>query len=66
MQTAQEAQAAVSGLSTSELRKFRQWFDEFDARAWDRQIERDARSGKLDALAAQALIDFRAGKCREL
>ncbi|NCP34178.1 MAG: hypothetical protein GW867_29605 [Armatimonadetes bacterium] len=66
MPTAQEAQAAVSGLSASELRKFRQWFDEFDARAWDRQIERDARSGKLDALAAQALVDFHAGKCREL
>ncbi len=41
----------VSGLSAQELAEFRQWFAEFDAVAWDRQIERDAKAGKLDALA---------------
>jgi hypothetical protein len=32
----------VSGLSAEELSEFRRWFAEFDAAAWDRQIEREA------------------------
>ena len=55
----------VSGLSAEELTKFRQWFAEFDAAAWDRQIERDAKAGKLDALADEALRDHAAGKSTE-
>jgi len=42
-------------LSTAELAAFRNWFREFDAEAWDRQIEEDAKSGKLVALANAAL-----------
>ena len=57
---------AVESLRPSELAEFRQWFSEFDAAAWDEQIEQDAGSGKLDALAAEALSDFRAGSAREL
>jgi len=45
----------VSGLSADELAEFRQWFAGFDAAAWDRQIEQDAKAGKLDALADEAL-----------
>lgn len=36
----------VSGLSAEDLAEFRQWFAEFDAAAWDRQIERDVKAGK--------------------
>ena len=46
---------AIRMLSTAELAAFRNWFREFDAEAWDRQIEEDAKSGKLDALANAAL-----------
>jgi hypothetical protein len=52
----------VSGLSAGELAEFRQWFAEFDAAAWDRQIERDVKAGKLDALAEEALRGHSAGK----
>jgi hypothetical protein len=55
----------VSGLSAQELAEFRQWFTEFDAAAWDRQIERDAKAGKLDALADEALRAHSAGKSTE-
>jgi hypothetical protein len=55
----------VSGLSAEELAQFRQWFAEFDAAAWDRQIERDAEAGKLDALADEALRDHATGKSTE-
>jgi hypothetical protein len=33
---------------------------------WDREIERDAASGKLDRLMKQALADHAAGKSRLL
>ena len=56
----------VSQLSASELSAFREWFFEFDAEAWDKQIERDSQSGKLDSLAANALKDFQSGKSTEL
>jgi hypothetical protein len=55
----------VSGLSAEELAQFRQWFAEIDAAAWDRQIERDAEAGKLDALADEALRDHATGKSTE-
>jgi len=34
--------------------------------AWDQQIEADAKAGKLDALADEALADHRAGRSRKL
>jgi hypothetical protein len=49
-----------------ELKKFRAWFAEFDARAWDAQIEADSKAGKLDALVAEALAEHEAGETREL
>jgi len=57
---------AVESLPPSELAEFRRWFAAFDAAAWERQIEQDASSGKLDGLAAEALADYRAGSTREL
>ena len=65
-QTLQEIEIAVSQLSTDKLVSFRDWFDEFDARVWDRQFEDDAMSGKLNELARQAISDFRVGKCKQL
>lgn len=56
----------VQALSREELATFRSWFSEFDAEAWDRQLGADAASGKLDALAGEALKAFRAGRCSEL
>ena len=56
---------AVESLPPLELAEFRGWFAEFDATAWDKQIEQDAVSGKLDVLAAEALADYRTGSARE-
>ncbi len=57
---------AVEALPAAELAEFRHWFAEFDAASWDKQIEHDAVSGKLDALAAEALADHGAGAARDL
>jgi hypothetical protein len=60
-----EIEEAVRRLATAELAAFRAWFAEFDAEAWDRQIEDDVASGRLDALADEALEDLREGRCTE-
>ena len=57
---------AIEALPPAELAEFRRWFAEFDAAAWDRQLEEDASAGTLDQLANEALADFHAGPPREL
>lgn len=64
--TVQGLQAAVSQLLAQELARFREWFEEFEAKMWDEQFEKDVKSGKLDHLAEQAIADLRAGNCKEL
>ena len=62
----EEIEKAVSKLPPEEISKFRNWFDEFDGKLWDEQIERDAKHGKLDELAQQALKDHKDGRTKEL
>jgi hypothetical protein len=57
---------AIQALPPAELAEFRRWFAEFGSAAWDRQIDADAKAGKLDHLAAEALADYRTGSPREL
>jgi hypothetical protein len=57
----EQLEREIQRLSADELAEFRQWYAHFDADAWDAQIEADARSGKLDALADEALKEHRAG-----
>jgi hypothetical protein len=64
--TLHDLENAISGLPPDELAKFRSWFLEFDADAWDRQIEQDAKAGKLDRLAEEALEDYRSNRTTEL
>ncbi len=66
LSTIQEIERAISRLPLKDLTRFREWFEEFDAKVWDKQLEADAKAGKLDKAASQALNDFRAGKCKEL
>ncbi|HEY7087853.1 MAG TPA: hypothetical protein VH518_07160 [Tepidisphaeraceae bacterium] len=66
MATVKEIEQAVQKLAPEELAAFRAWFAEFDGQLWDRQFERDASSGALDALAEEALKDLKDGRCTEL
>jgi hypothetical protein len=66
MSEVEQLEQKIQNLSEVELAKFRAWFAEFDANAWDRQFERDAKAGKLDALAGKALRDHASGKTRPL
>jgi len=64
--TLKQIENAVKNLAEKELAAFRQWFAEFDAEQWDRQFEDDVKSGRLDALAEEALKDLDAGRCTDL
>jgi hypothetical protein len=66
MSTVEEIEQAVSKLPPDDLARFRAWFEAFEAAHFDEKIERDAKSGKLDRLADQAIADYRAGRAREL
>jgi hypothetical protein len=62
----QEIETIISQLPPADLTKLAQWFEQFHADAWDAQIEADAAAGKLDALAAEALAEYRAGQATEI
>ncbi len=56
----------IMALSRSELAALRDWFQLYLSDEWDKQIEADAKAGKLDHLARQALADHQAGSTKSL
>jgi hypothetical protein len=66
MTTLEEIEKAVTNLTPEQLARFRAWFEEFQERAFDAQIERDAKAGKLDKMAEEAIRAHREGRTREL
>ena len=62
----EDLESAVSRLSATELARFREWFDDFAADHWDRQIEADIVAGRFDAAGRKADEDFEAGRCTPL
>lgn len=58
-----EIESAVSGLSADELARFSEWFEEFVADQWDRQIERDLQAGRLVPAMKRADEHYEAGHC---
>ena len=57
---------AVEKLTSSDLMEFRSWFLNYDADLWDKEIEEDYHSGKLDNLISEAIQDYQEGKATEI
>ncbi|MEW6777934.1 MAG: hypothetical protein AB1405_16665 [Bdellovibrionota bacterium] len=66
MSKVEQIEQEIRALPREELSTLRRWFQEYDAEAWDREIEADVASGKLDALAEKALKAHRAKKTTAL
>ena len=66
MTRVEQLEQEIAKLSADEFAQLRDWLLEQDWDEWDRQIERDAKAGKLDRLMKQALADHAAGKTRPL
>jgi hypothetical protein len=58
--------SAVVSLPVDEYRQFRDWFLERDWAQWDKQIQADSESGKLDFLVKEAMDEKSRGKLRDL
>ena len=66
MSKLEELENRIRNLSPEDLAKFRAWFVEFDQVLWDRQIQSDSKSGKLDRLVNGALADYKSGKAKKI
>jgi hypothetical protein len=62
MSTLEQIEAAIENLPRADFFRLHEWIrDRFDDE-WDKQIEEDARSGRLDSVTQEALAEYRAGK----
>jgi hypothetical protein len=66
MSSLEQIEAAILTLPSEEFQQLRQWFFDLDYRRWDEQLEQDIADGKLEALAEEAIAEFKAGQCREI
>jgi len=62
----QEIQQAISQLPPSDVPALASWFEEFHARAWDKQIEDDLKNARLDDLLREAEQELAVGRCQPL
>ena len=66
MSTIEHIETAILTLAPDEFERLRQWFSDVDYQRWDEQLERNVAGGKLDALAEEAIAEFKAGHCLEI
>ncbi len=66
MNTRLEVESAIKQLPEGEVRDLAKWLQEYLDEMWDRQIEADLATGKLDRLIAQAQADIANGNVKDL
>ena len=64
--TIQEMEVAIRNLSPKELDELMAWFEEYYAQVWDKQIDDDANSGRLDDLLADVDKEYKSGSSKHL
>lgn len=62
----QEIEKAITQLNHEEFWKLSDWIVEYRNQDWDKQIEEDAKAGKLNALIRKAKEQNRQGLTRPL
>jgi hypothetical protein len=62
----EELEQAIEKLPEDEYQQFRRWFLEKDWERWDKQIEEDSKTGKLDFLVKEAIDAKRGKRLRDL
>ena len=61
-----EIKTAIESLPEEDFVQLRDWFAEKDWQEWERQIEEDSKSGKLDFLIREALDEKHKGELKGL
>lgn len=62
----EEVEQAVLEFTSEELNAFRKWFTDDDMAQWDKQIEADSESGRLDHLIGEIEFDIEKGRVKPL
>jgi len=66
MVAVQEIKSAIGSLPHKEYMRLLSWIHERDWKKWDRQLESDAVSGKLDFFVKEAMEEKKQGNLKEL
>jgi hypothetical protein len=66
MRKVEQIEHQIRELSAGEFSELRNWVLEQDWKAWDAQVESEARAGKLNKVIAEADADYKAGQTRPL
>ncbi|WP_414621537.1 hypothetical protein [Calothrix sp. CCY 0018] len=61
-----EIEAAIKQLPENDIRQLATWLEEYLEQMWDKQIENDLTSGKLDRLIAKAEADIAENRVRDI
>ena len=61
-----EVKSVIKSFPEEDYVQLRRWFSEKDWQKWDKQIEMDSLSGKLDFLTKEALDEKNEGKLKAL
>jgi len=66
MSTVEKILCSIESLPEKEYVRLREWFSERDWEKWDKQIEVDSESGKLDFLVKEVHDEKAKGRLKEL
>ena len=66
MSKVEQLKAEIESLPNEERAEIYRWLSERDWAQWDKEIEADARSGKLDFLVREAREQKAKGKLKDL
>jgi hypothetical protein len=61
-----EIKSAIAQLPPTKVAELAEWFEEFHAQLWDKQLEEDVKAGRLDSLLREADQDHESGRCEKL
>ena len=66
MSTVKEIESAITQLEPKDVHAVAAWLQAYREELWDKQIEVDAKAGRLDKLMEEAKQDYLAGRCKPL
>ena len=66
MSTVEQIETAIETLSDEDYAKLRNWFTEKDWNLWDKKLEKDSDSGRLDFLVTEAFDAKAKGRLKDL
>ena len=61
-----EIKTIIAQLPPPDLADLTEWFEEFQADQWDRQIANDVKAGRFDAILRRVDEQVESGQCRPL